>query len=69
MRRPRPRAGYRLVVTGTRAVPFTPYSSTTSTGDFTSKAPAGDASEVLLLIQYPCQVRPVPAGPARSGWN
>ncbi|MFI8185213.1 hypothetical protein ACIF70_32475 [Actinacidiphila glaucinigra] len=69
MRRPRPRAGYRLVVTGTRAALHPVLLHHQHPGDFTSKAPAGDASEVLLLIQYPCQVRPVPAGPARSGWN
>lgn len=46
------RLPYRLVVTGERDVPFTPYSSSTRTEwDFTSKATPDGAEAVLPLVQ------------------
>ncbi|MFD7681324.1 S8 family serine peptidase [Streptomyces sp. NPDC060187] len=56
---------YRLVVTGKRDVPFTPYSSSTRTEwDFTSKASADGADAVLPLVQIDYEVGTDSAGRA-----
>ncbi|MEU9546648.1 S8 family serine peptidase [Streptomyces mirabilis] len=56
---------YRLIVTGTRDVTFTPYSSSTRTEwDFTSKATADGSDAVLPLVQIDYEVGTDPAGRA-----
>lgn len=59
------RLPYRLVVTGKRDVPFTPYSTSTRTEwDFTSKATADGSEAVLPLLQIDYEVGTDSAGRA-----